>query len=287
VEPFLEVWARSVEAQSDRSFDLWISLDLVTPGEIRDLLGRDLGATWLTNAPGTTPAQIRLNGIRGMLERYDQIVFVDSDDVLHPTRVEAARRALADCDVSGCGLRLIDEKGRDLDALFGLNPAENADFFLPRWNVFGLSNSAYRAEVLKKCLPPPPDCSLVDWFLITMAWAMGARITFDATPRMGYRRHGRNTAPVLPPFDPGLILRAARQVCHHYRCLPARPKHEPLSRRWKQVRTEQARAEEFHGAVCENPAKLELYAEALARLSPRCVWWWAVAHPELEYLWKS
>ena len=43
----------------------------------------------------------------------------------------------------------------------------------------------------------------------------------------------------------------------------------------------------FETFVGASEANLTRYVEALNRLAPRYVWWWAVANPELESLWKS
>ena len=286
VAPFLEAWYRSVELQTDQNFDLCISLDGIAPEEIARQLGRAPQEIWLANHSANTPGQIRFAGISQMLDHYEEILFVDSDDVLHPTRVEAARQSLRNCDVSGCGLRIMNEAGIDLGLLFGLPADETVDSLLPRWNVFGLSNSSYRAETLRACLPIPAGCELVDWLLITRAWTMKAKLEFDRTPRMWYRQYGRNTAKVLPPFTPEEISRATQRVRTHYRLLTqAKPKAKDP--RWERVLAEQARVEAFQSNICELPHRLAQYADALNRVPAHFVWWWAIAHPIVEQLWKS
>jgi hypothetical protein len=47
------------------------------------------------------------------------------------------------------------------------------------------------------------------------------------------------------------------------------------------------KAEGFLEAVTKSRAVLERYAAALNCLSPRYVWWWCVAHPELEATWRA
>ena len=70
--------------------------------------------------PGDTPARLRQRALAEMVTSYDRIVFVDADDLLQHSRVAAAREALATCDVVGCALRLIDERGVDMGVTFGL-----------------------------------------------------------------------------------------------------------------------------------------------------------------------
>ena len=84
---------------------------------------------------------------------------------------------------------------------FGLPPRAEPEMCFPRNNVFGLSNSAFRSDLLRRCLPIPADAVLVDWFLATRAWLMGARMAFDPEVEMDYRQYGGNMARVGPPFD--------------------------------------------------------------------------------------
>src|SRR4030095_8527297 len=107
---------------------------------------------------------------------------------------------------------------------FGLdcsNPSTDRDLaaLLPRGNIFGMSNSAYRAAVLARCLPVPPDCVLPDCLLASRALALGARLTWDNAPRMGYRQYANNCARILPPFTAQGVLTAAALVVQHYRLL--------------------------------------------------------------------
>jgi hypothetical protein len=52
---------------------------------------------------------------------------------------------------------------------------------------------------------------------------------------------------------------------------------------------ESARANvaEFSAAISAAPRRLDEYVEQLNRTPPQFVWWWCVAHPELEDTWKN
>jgi hypothetical protein len=241
---------------------------------------------WVEAVEGDTPATLRQRAFAALVSRYDSIVFVDADDVLLPERVESARQMLATFDVTGCALRLIDEHDADLDMTFG--PADDDDLpsMLIRWNVFGLSNSAYRASALARCLPVPAECVLIDWLLATRALISGATFGFDREPRMLYRQYARNTARVRPPFTTETVLTATALVEGHYRALFESPWtwDWPLEARgpFEAART---RVAAFAEAMRSSPAILDRYVTALNQLPPRGVWWWAVANPELEHLW--
>jgi len=286
VEKYLAAWYESVFAQTDRHFDIWIGVDQLDVSAIIAALGADPSATWVIAAEGDSPAQIRQKAIAKMVNEYPAVVFVDSDDVLEPTRVEAARKSLERSDVSGCAMRIIDEHGNDLGIV--LEPAEGQEItgLLSRSNVFGLSNTTYRAQILCRCLPIPADCVLVDWFLITRAWTQGARLDFDSTPRMTYRQHPLNTAPVLPPFTPQQVTLATGRVLDHYTLvLENIPELQPQHR----VELEAARnhVKAFHKSIKDFPDILYRYVQALNQLPPNHMWWSCVAHPQLEEIWKN
>ena len=77
-------------------------------------LGDRPAATFVVAEPGSTPAEVRQQALTRIADRYDAVVLVDSDDLLHPDRVAAARAWLDDADVAACGLRLVDEAGQPL-----------------------------------------------------------------------------------------------------------------------------------------------------------------------------
>jgi hypothetical protein len=281
IEPFLPAFVRSLAGQSDADFDLWIGLD----GMRRDDAAAALGgreATFVEAPPGASNAEVRQEPIQRIVAGYDAVVFVDSDDVLHPSRVEAARRALEGCDVYGCAQTIIDGDGDDAGIVFGPGETDDAVALLPRYNVFGLSNTAYRTDVLARCLPLPRGCVLIDWQLATRAWLLDASLAFDPTPRMSYRQYGANTARVLPPFTEDDVRAAAARVVGHYRSLPA----APASGR-PELEEARERAESFGNFATASPASLTRYVKALNALTPRFVWWWSVANPQLEEIWRS
>jgi hypothetical protein len=283
-EPFFADWYASVLAQTDRRFDLWISLDMVTPQQAEAAAGRRIVAQFVPGHDGDTPASVRERAFEVLIACYDAVVFADADDVLEPTRIEAARHALNTCDVSGCALRLSDASGTDLGVSFGAPHGADLAGLLPRYNVFGLSNSAYRSAVLAKCLPLPTDCVLIDWLLVSRAVATGAELGFDHVPRMIYRRHDNNCAPVLPPFTERQVLTASTRVVEHYGYLL------DSDWRWRKGNRQpferaRARACAFHHAMHASSELLHRYVKALNTLPPQYVWWWAVGHPALEDLW--
>jgi hypothetical protein len=287
VEFYLCDWYRSVQEQTDQDYQLWIGLDTIDVEAVKDAMGADPKATWVAAACGDTPAQVRQRALAQIVETCDGVVLVDSDDVLHASRVAGARAALEMSDLAGCALRLVDQRGRDLGLTFCLPPQAKPEDVLPRNNVFGLSNSAFRSDLLRRCLPIPASVALVDWFLASRAWLYGARLAFDGAVRMDYRQHGANMARVRPPFSRNQVIQDTERVRQHFQILRAAPVGGCMVERLAEVERVSVDIEAFHQHVILQPRQLERYVLALDALEPAPLWWSCVAHPSLRQMWKA
>lgn len=287
VEVYLPDWFRSMQEQTDKDFQLWIGLDGLEADAVESTIGARVEATWVASEPQSTPAQIRQRALLQIVEKFDAVVLVDSDDILLPTRVAAARTILEDCELCACALRLVDHFRRDLGLTFTISGGALPGRILPRNNIFGFSNSAYRSELLRRCLPLPADCILIDWYLATKAWLTGVRLAFDPIVRMEYRQYGSNTAPIRFPLDANQVIRDTNKVLHHYRLLLASPRENAVSDRWRQVEEAAADAQLFFERVVSRTERLEDYVRNLNKLEPQIVWWWGVAQPALQWMWKD
>ena len=285
--PFLAAWYASVQAQADRDFDLWISLDGLTEAAVMAQLGNRPAATFVVAEPGSTPAQVRQQALTRIADHYDAVVLVDSDDLLHPDRVAAARAWLEGADVAACGLRLVDEAGQPLGLSLATPGEGETESTLPRTNAFGLSNTAYRSDVLRACLPIPAAAALVDWYLITMAWLQGARLAFDPTPRMDYRQHGANMARIRSPFTAERVRADTALVREHFRLVLDGLPAGALPARATQVREAAADVAAFDQRVVEDAARLSRYVRELNAAPPPLLWWASVAHPPLRSQWST
>ncbi|HEX6640072.1 MAG TPA: hypothetical protein VF215_03115, partial [Thermoanaerobaculia bacterium] len=45
--------------------------------------------------------------------------------------------------------------------------------------------------------------------------------------------------------------------------------------------------EAFYAVMRAVPERLDRYTAALNKLPPKYVWWWTVAHPDLEDVWTT
>lgn len=282
---FLRDWYTSVENQTLRPADVWMSLDGMTPADVEQAIGKRPSARMLQHTAGSSPARIRREALCVLAGQCDAVILADSDDMLEPQRVETALQDLENADLAACGLRLVDRQGHSQGILFGPGDTPVDAAFLSRWNVFGLSNTAWRTDLLRRCLPFDDGCCLIDWLLATRAMSYDARITFNPEPLMAYRQYEANTAPVTGPFTPAGVSTAAGRVLGHYRRALSEGGFlsPPLVRQLTAARSRLLRFLEWaHGS----PVRLKVYTAALNALPVRGVWWWCVANPELEHIWN-
>ncbi len=287
VERFLPSWYESVRGQTDQDFQLWIGVDGLEIAHVEKLMGSRPRVNWVPAEAGDSPALVRQRALTQIVDACDGVVLVDSDDLLHPTRVAAARRDLRAADVTGCALSLVDERGANLGLVMGLPSGTAADSVLPRHNLYGLSNSAFRSDTLRRCLPIPAEVTLVDWFLITRAWSFGARLAFDAEVRMDYRQHGANTARTLLPFTAEQVRADTDLARRHFTLVRSHPADGAQPNRLEEIDRISADVEDFYTHVILDPERLDRYVAALNVAAPDPLWWADVAYPGLQYLWTT
>jgi hypothetical protein len=284
---YLPEWYYSVRSQTDQEFELWIGLDCLTREDIEKVLGRQVSAHWIAAPEGSTPAQVRQLALSQIALRGLDVVLVDSDDILQPSRVTGAREALLRSDLAACALEIVDETGCNVSAEFNLDPMLKPSQVLPRTNIFGFSNSAYRCELLERCLPIPREAVLVDWFLATRAWLYGAELAFDRSIRMKYRQYGFNTARVRPPFRTEQVLSDTALVRRHFQLVLASGNQPQfLQGRWTQLLSAAHDLEQFERCI-QNSERLRVYVESLNRVVTQPIWWTSVAYPPLAHVWKQ
>jgi hypothetical protein len=284
-KPYLRAWYDSVMGQTDRDFQLWIGVDGLEMAEIKEAAGSDVKAVYIGAALGDTPAQIRQRALSQIVETYDAVILVDSDDVLHTSRVASARQALRTSDLAGCALRLVDQKGSDLGLILRLPPQTSPEEVLPRNNIFGLSNSAFHTSLLRRCLPISTDVELVDWYLATRAWLWWARLSFDDVARMDYRQHDANMVRVTPPFSGKQIIYDTERVRQHFELLLTVSTKEYKADRLSELMRVKADIDTFHREIILQPRQLEFYVHDLNELDIAPVWWSWIAHPSLRQMW--
>jgi len=282
VMKYLDDFFNSLKAQSDKDFDLWIALDGVDEKVVSLGFGKAKQARFVSAPPNATPAVVRNKVLEQALQNCDAAVLVDADDVLDATRVAAARESAGKYDVTATAMKYIDSDGNVINGFFD---PYLGDPGLVRNNVFGFSNTTWRAQTLAQFLPVPESCVLMDWFVSTLALYTGASLGYDGEARMRYRQHPENIAASRPPFSADQIIKATKRVLGHYDLVLstfAKLKIEQMDI-FEEARREVA---QFFKAIAGKNV-LKQYVEALNALPHRHVWWSCVAHPALEGIWKK
>ncbi len=286
VECFLEAWKQSVLKQSNQNFEIWVGVDGFSLDRAKKLLsGLEVKQFFISKYPNLK-AYVRKTVLAEMVRLYDVIVLVDSDDVLEESRVCSASHQLNDYDVIGCAMSLIDEQGHDLGVSFGRKEAAFQREDIIQYNQFGLSNTAYRSDLLKECLEVSNECELLDWFLITNALFLGARAFFDPVKRMQYRQHPKNFTKVQRPFNSDDIKQASVCVLKHFDFLLQESKVLQTAQR-KMIEARKNEVLHFSHLFSDPPHLLKKYVEAFNVLSQDNLWWSCVANVCLEALWNQ
>ena len=285
VEPYLADWYSSVMAQTQSDFTLCIGQDDLSRDAVSRHAGQRVEAEWFMAPTGSTIADVR-NAALAEIARYEGIVvMVDSDDVLLSNRVANARQMLLDCDVAACALELASQDGTRTGEVITVRESTKPDDILPRHNLFGLSNSAWRMGMLRRCLPVPSEALLVDWYLVTQAWLYGGVLKFDRRIGMLYRQHDRSSAQIRPPFTPHQVRNDTEKVYQHFALVCANFRAGQNESRQKRLAGVADDVGRFREIVCSDAQLLDEYVRRLNHTQCGNFWWESVAYPELRALW--
>ena len=218
VEPFLPDFFRSLERQTSEEFSLVLVNDGVS--DIGHFI-KAFGSARITVLESRgSPAENRMIGIRHALEvGAEYLIFGDSDDFFSKNRVEACIELLnAGWDVVVNDLTAVDSEGKNLDPNYlSRRVEEGAEIkfpFIRDKNIFGLSNTAVRASLLKN-LAPPHDLVAVDWYLFSALLLKGCRAIFTAKASTHYRQHDANTVGVGGLEEVGIVKQLDAKVRHY------------------------------------------------------------------------
>lgn len=282
-EPYVKAFLESVAAQDDCDFTLWLAFDLIEPAHFKDALA-PFSDVQIVLSENDTPASLRQRALGCLLPTCDAVIFIDSDDILYPSRVSEAKLGLQTCDVYGCSLELIAQNGERLQRFLKAPTEQDWGAMMPYANVFGLSNTAYRSKTLQRLLPIPTQVKLIDWFFATRAHLSGARLSFSNSTQMAYRQYPDNTALILPPFSPAYIARAAQLVLEHLHTIID---HLPEAST-RELEPFKARLRDVERFAAMQKERREAYTDALNALPQKVyLWWECVAHKELSHLWTT
>lgn len=213
--PFLPQFFRSLTDQTFTDFKLWLALDRLSVDEVAEYVPPGLRVQWVPAEAHDNPARLRKRTWSSMVSLHDAIVMIDSDDIAHPERVESAAESLESSEVNACALRIVDKYDAPVGAVLSLPQGAEILENVHHWNVFGLSNTAYRAEALDPLIQFPDGIGIIDWHLLARAVRLELSLSFTTLPLLDYRQYAANTARILPPLPLDYVRRATGFVRTH------------------------------------------------------------------------
>lgn len=166
-----------------------------------------------------TPAEVREFGIKHILaERYDVVVFGDSDDYFADNRISTAVQLLKTADIIANDLDIVSEKKTLLQHGYLSKRLDNGrqiklEDILEK-NFFGLSNTAVKTKYLDG-FSMNASLTAVDWYLFSWLLAVkDANAVFTNETITFYRQHRRNIAGMAPLQKEDIIKQLRIKIRH-------------------------------------------------------------------------
>lgn len=168
-----------------------------------------------------TPAKNREYGINYCIDnKYDILIFGDSDDFFQKNRVEKSLEFLRENDIVVNDLSLFN-KSSTYEEKYLSNRIRNLqliDFeFIKDKNIFGLSNTAIKLNNLKK-INIPDNLIAVDWYFFTLLLYEGQKAIFINETVSYYRQYEENTVGIKE-LDEFSFKKALKVKKLHYEAL--------------------------------------------------------------------
>jgi len=220
VEPFLRDYFESLAQQTFKAFQLVLAVD--GPVAVDDYLPSGLSCQTvpLSGTPATLRKQL-LEWIRR--ENCSYVISTDCDDVFSEDRVENSVALLKYCDVVVNDVDVIDEQGDVIHGEYLSNQLVDGVMIyqedLVHRNFMGLTNTAWRRDVIPDLAGLPEHVVAFDWYLFTRMLVEGAKACFSASGRSGYRVYPGNIAGLPQPNTSAVVMRGLTIKVQHYQAL--------------------------------------------------------------------
>jgi hypothetical protein len=182
-------------------------------------------------------------------------------------------------------MRLVSQDGAPLDEEVLPEKGVSVEAVFPSRNVFGLSNSALKADALRACLPIPREARIVDWYVASSVWLAGGRLAFDSYIGMDYRQHPANMTRIRPPYSATDVVRDTDIVLSHLQGLLDTRSASAVPERLNAVRDYREEVRAFRRRVVADDQTLQWYLDEINALNETWFWWSHVAHPSCRDAW--
>lgn len=200
VEEYLSDYFNSLDNQTIKDFDLWIYNDGVSTKYLEEIT-QDYSICIKTYniMERISPAKIREIAIKNLRDKYNYLIFTDTDDFISEDRIEKNILALQNYDFCYNNMFLTDLKGNKLsDSDYYSN--KNNPLIVNKFediidkNFCGLSNTAVNLNNIDFSLLNIPDNIIaVDWWIFSNLVLNDFKGVFVSDTYTFYRQHESNT----------------------------------------------------------------------------------------------
>ena len=143
----------------------------------------------------STPAKNREYGINYCIDnKYDILIFGDSDDYFKNNRIDKSLEILNDADIAVNDLSLFNENGVYEEKYLShrLNNLDVVNFeFITNKNIFGMSNTAVKLKNISK-VTFDNKIIAVDWYFFKILLKQGLKAIFTNETVSFYRQYENN-----------------------------------------------------------------------------------------------
>lgn len=157
--------------------------------------------------------EILLNG------RYDNIIFADIDDIMSDNRVEVSKKYLKDNDLICNDIVPLTENsvGESVFSRSILNNTHISKDFIKQKNIFGLSNTACKSEIVEPILINN-ELIAIDWYIFSLLIQNSKNSIFTTDCYTYYRQWSGNIAG-SPDIITNKVLKEIEVKYFHYKHL--------------------------------------------------------------------
>jgi len=218
VESFLPDFFKSIQSQTTQDYDLLIISD---GQDLKDCQKLPPNTKIIQIKQNITPAQIRLKAIEYSKEnKYQYLIFTDTDDFFSANRVEVSRVGLQKYDFVFNEIDLVDIKrhrmcSNVLKRMNIRNQYNKVDEIIDK-NLFGLSNTAVTLNALNN-LTIPKEIIAVDWWIFTILLLNKQSGKFIEKAKTYYRQTNNNTVGMWQPLDDNRLFKGIEVKTTHYK----------------------------------------------------------------------
>lgn len=193
-EKYLNFFFDSLSEQTNKDFDLIIVNDGLKNFNFYKDLYSNLNIISINSS--YSPAKNREVGINYCIDqKYDFLIFGDSDDYFQNNRIEKSLELLKITDVVVNDLSLFNSNGV-YEKKYLSNRIKNLDKitveFIKDKNIFGMTNTAIKMNNLEK-VKFEEKILAVDWFFFKNLLNKGLNAIFTNETISFYRQHKKNT----------------------------------------------------------------------------------------------